>query len=240
MIGDIRAGCVVAEPRTVIEAARRAAGLSQRAVGRDRRRTQQSSVSEYESRRKSPTLDVVERLLDAAITSWRPSRWCLGPCRGSRGRFVLGAGAGLWSVPLPKCFARVQAFKYVFPAEADPGWDRVLRMWDLSATTERIDYYGSSCGRGMVKMVEDSVDGVLLIQAWPQMTLPLPGASGVAASSLTGPRSTRTPPPDPGRCERVDGRGGQTSDGRCRSGGEAPYRVRSAAFVVESFESSQA
>jgi transcriptional regulator with XRE-family HTH domain len=50
---------------TVIESARRAAGLSQRRLA-EIARTQQSSVSEYESRRKSPTLEVVERLLDAA------------------------------------------------------------------------------------------------------------------------------------------------------------------------------
>lgn len=49
----------------MIESARRAAGLSQRRLA-EIARTQQSSVSEYESRRKSPTLEVVERLLDAA------------------------------------------------------------------------------------------------------------------------------------------------------------------------------
>ena len=51
--------------KTVIEKARKAAGLSQSqlAVWAG---TQQSSVSEYESRRKSPTLEVVERLLEAA------------------------------------------------------------------------------------------------------------------------------------------------------------------------------
>ena len=50
---------------TVVEVARRAAGLSQRRLA-DIARTQQSSVSEYESRKKSPTLDVIERLLEAA------------------------------------------------------------------------------------------------------------------------------------------------------------------------------
>ena len=49
----------------MIETARKAAGLSQQQLA-DWARTQQSSVSEYESRRKSPTLEVVERLLGAA------------------------------------------------------------------------------------------------------------------------------------------------------------------------------
>ena len=61
MIGDHR----WVGPMTVIEKARKAAGLSQRRLA-ELARTQQSSVSEYESRRKSPTLEVVERLLDAA------------------------------------------------------------------------------------------------------------------------------------------------------------------------------
>jgi len=49
---------------TVIELARRA-GLSERWLA-EIARTQQSSVSEYEARKKSPALEVVERLLDAA------------------------------------------------------------------------------------------------------------------------------------------------------------------------------
>ena len=48
-----------------IEFARRAAGTSQLQLARAAR-TAQSSISEYESGRKSPTLAVVERLLAAA------------------------------------------------------------------------------------------------------------------------------------------------------------------------------
>ncbi len=55
----------VVESKTVIEIARKAAGLSQRQLA-EWARTQQSSVSEYEARRKSPTLEVVERLVAAA------------------------------------------------------------------------------------------------------------------------------------------------------------------------------
>lgn len=59
-------------PKTVNEVARKAAGLSQRRLA-EIARTQQSSVSEYEPRRKSPTLEVVERLLDE--TSGDPIFW---------------------------------------------------------------------------------------------------------------------------------------------------------------------
>jgi transcriptional regulator with XRE-family HTH domain len=157
--------------KTVIEVARRSAGLSQRRLA-DIARTQQSSISEYERRRKSPTLDVVERLLEAAehelvakpMVFWSHVE---DPDVGS-----FWVPDKLWAVPAPKCFAKVQAFKYVFPAEATQDWTEFLRTWDLSVTTERIAYYELVVQHGMDKMVEDSVDGVLLIQAWPQMTLP--------------------------------------------------------------------
>ena len=109
MIGDI---CGV-EPKTVIEVARRKARLSQRRLA-EIARTQQSSVSEYESRRKSPTLDVVVRLLDAANAELavRPVVFWEFIEDPEIGRF--GVPDRLWSVPIPECFARVQAWRYVF------------------------------------------------------------------------------------------------------------------------------
>ena len=49
-------------PPTVIEVARKRLGASQAQLA-VWARTQQSSISEYESRRKSPTLEVTERIL---------------------------------------------------------------------------------------------------------------------------------------------------------------------------------
>ncbi|MDN5745780.1 MAG: helix-turn-helix domain-containing protein [Nocardioidaceae bacterium] len=157
--------------KTVIEVARRAAGLSQRRLA-GLARTQQSSISEYERRRKSPTLDVVERLLEAAdheLAAKPMVFWELveDPEVGS-----FSVPDKLWSVPVPKCFAKVQAFKYVFPAEVTQDWPKYVRIWDLSVKSERIDYYQLVVQHGMEKMVEDSVDGLLLVQVWPEMTLP--------------------------------------------------------------------
>lgn len=78
----------------------------------------------------------------------------------------------LWSVPIPECFARVQAWKYVFPAEVYASWSEEIRTWDLSNETERVDFYELLLQHGAAPMVEGSVDGVLLIQAWPRMNLP--------------------------------------------------------------------
>jgi transcriptional regulator with XRE-family HTH domain len=108
MIGDI---CWVA-PKTVIEVARRAAGLSQRRLA-EIARTQQSSISEYESRSKSPTLEVVERLLDAANAELavKPMVFFDLIEDPEVGSFVVPDR--LWSVPVPECFARVQVLKYI-------------------------------------------------------------------------------------------------------------------------------
>lgn len=149
---------------TVIEVARRAAGLSQRRLAQ-LGRTQQSSISEYESRRKSPTLEVVERLLDAAGAELvvRPLvvfDYVEDPEVGS-----FAVPDRLWSIPLPTCFARVQVLRNMFGTAEH-------QVWDLSDPTERIEYYSLVLRYGLDQMIEDSVDGVLLIQAWPHLDLP--------------------------------------------------------------------
>lgn len=157
--------------KTVIEVARRAAGLSQRRLA-EIARTQQSSVSEYESRRKSPTLDVVERLVDATNAELVVKPLVFFDLVEDPDGGSFWVPDKLWTVPVPKCFAKVQASKYVFPAEVTREWTERTRTWDLSVESERIDYYELVLQCGMDEMIEDSVDGVLLIQAWPKMTLP--------------------------------------------------------------------
>ena len=152
-------------PKTAIEVARRAAGLSQRRLA-EIARTQQSSVSEYESRRKSPTLEVVERLLDAADAELAVRPMVFFDYREDPvlGSFVVPDR--LWSVPLPDCFARVQVLQYIVHTNDN-------KIWDLSDPAERIGYYELALVHGLEQMLLDSVDGVLLIQAWPHMTLPV-------------------------------------------------------------------
>jgi hypothetical protein len=167
MISDI---CWV-EPTTVIEVARRAAGLSQRRLA-EIARTQQSSISEYESRRKSPTLDVIERLLDAADAKLAAKPLVDFDLIEDPNVGSFWVPDRLWSVPLPTCFAQVQALKWVFPSHSTRTWTHDIRVWDLSREEERIDYYEQVLPYGMLSMLEESVDGILLIQAWPHMKLP--------------------------------------------------------------------
>lgn len=78
----------------------------------------------------------------------------------------------LWSVPIPTCFAQVQALKWVFPSQSTRSWTQNIRVWDLSREAERIDYYEQVLPYGMLPMLQESVDGILLLQAWPHMKLP--------------------------------------------------------------------
>jgi len=149
---------------TVIESARRAAGLSQRRLA-ELARTQQSSVSEYESRRKSPTLEVVERLLDAAdaelaVKPLVEFDYLENPELGS-----FPVPNRLWPVPVPLCFSRVQ----VFPFRSYAGGKET---WDLSDPGERIEFYELVLCRGLDDMLLDTVDAALLVEAWPNMNLP--------------------------------------------------------------------
>lgn len=148
----------------MIESARRAAGLSQRRLA-EIARTQQSSVSEYETRRKSPTLAVVERLLDAAGHELVARPRVFFELREDPEVGSFWVPDRLWSVPWPQCFARVQVLRFIFEIDED-------RIWDLSNPAERIAYYELALVHGLPDVLLESVAAVLLIQAWPDMNLP--------------------------------------------------------------------
>lgn len=154
----------VESSKTVIELARRAAGLSQARLAQIAR-TSQSSVSEYESRRKSPTLEVVERLLDAAAAELAVKPMVFFDVIDDPVVGTFFVPDRLWSIPLPDCFARVQVLQFLFRTEED-------QIWDLSVEAERIAYYALVLRHGLDHQIQDSVDGVLLIQAWPHLNLP--------------------------------------------------------------------
>ena len=176
---------------TVIESARRAAGLSQRRLA-ELARTQQSSVSEYEKRRKSPTLEVVERLLDAADAELTTNR---------RVDFVyledpvlefFAVPNRLWQLPVPRCFDRVQFFPFMKYADGK-------EIWDLSDPAERIEFYELALCYGPDDALVETVDGALLVEAWPNMSLPdsVRAAWQPLIDEAKGGASSEDPPLDP-------------------------------------------
>ena len=151
-------------PKTVIEIARKAMGASQAQLALWAG-TAQSSISEYESRRKSPTLEVVERLLavldfELAIKPVVDFETREDP---EIGQYVIPER--LWSVPMPDCFGKIQVLGALLKQPRP-------RVWDLSVEAERIDYFGWVIGRGVPQLMEESVDGVLLMQVWDRLNIP--------------------------------------------------------------------
>lgn len=174
----------------MIEAARRATGLSQRRLA-ELARTQQSAVSEYESRRKSPTLEVVERLLAAADAELVVRPMVFFDYREDPEIGTFFVPDRLWSVPLPDCFARVQVLKYIFHLDDH-------KVWDLSDTAQRIEYYELALVHGLDHMLLDSVDGLLLLHAWPHMRLPDVVREAWQPAIDAATTSQDRPPRDPG------------------------------------------
>lgn len=177
--------------KTVIEVARKAAGLSQRQLAYWAR-TQQSSVSEYESRHKSPTLEVVERLLDAADHDLVAKPRVFFEYREDPvvGRYLVPDR--LWQVPIPDCYSRV----VVFYLRAITGYD----VWDLSIPEDRVDFYSVALQHGVDETLLNAVDGALLVEAWPSLDLPevIRSAWQPLIDAAKGTRSRRSRPLDPG------------------------------------------
>ena len=71
----------------------------------------------------------------------------------------------LWSLPVPDCFARVQVVRRLLGTDENT-------VWDLSDPGQRVAFYERVLVRGLPEQMEDSVDGVLLTQAWPDLDLP--------------------------------------------------------------------
>lgn len=180
---------LVMEPKTVIETARRAAGLTQGDLAR-RAQTQQSSISEYERKRKSPTLDVVERLVDAADARLVVEPLPLWDEDESKTYFF---PERLWRVPSPQCFARVQVW---FFRSLTGGKD----TWDLAERRDRIEFYEIALQHGLDTIIEPTVDGALLVEAWPDMDIPdkLRAAWQPAIDAASGASLRDEPPLDPG------------------------------------------
>lgn len=150
---------------SIIEFARRAAGMSQWQLARAAR-TAQSSISEYESGRKSPTLAVVERLVGATGADLA----VVPRVEFFRGELPNGGlffvPDRLWSVPPPMCFARMRLKGYEAIGEKP--------VWDMSKRADRVRFYSLLLVHGTPEMIEQAVDGALLVDVWRGLKLPKP------------------------------------------------------------------
>jgi transcriptional regulator with XRE-family HTH domain len=150
---------------TIIELARRSAGLTQAELAR-RAGTTQSTVSMYERRRKVPTLEVVERLMLAAGTDLGMVTavvWDVDYLPGSKEFYY---PSRLWRVEVPFCFAKVVM----------PDLTRQTRqgLWDLRDRADRRRLYEMLLVLGTPEQILRWVDGALLVDIWRELEIPRP------------------------------------------------------------------
>lgn len=149
---------------TLISRAREAAGLSKADLA-ERAGTSRPTLSAYEHGRVSPTLNTVERVLDAAgyqlvitpVLHWRE-------VDVGRGRTA--------SVPdhLPDLSAREALRVLDLPFHIE--WSRPRRSADLADRRQRALIYEAVLREGRPADIESIVDGALLIDLWDELVLP--------------------------------------------------------------------
>lgn len=153
------------EGLTIIEIARRAAGLSQAELARIARTTQ-SAISEYERRRKSPALEVAERLLAAADAGLMVVPQIAFERVDAPGLSPFYVPDRVWPLLPPLCFSRVRM--------PDPRRRTDQEVWNLADREDRIRFYELVLCEGTEETILWSVDGALLVDAWPELKLPAP------------------------------------------------------------------
>ncbi len=143
---------------------RRVAGLSQtewaRVAG-----TSRPTLSAYEHGRKSPTLETVERLLAAVgqVLEAQPRvQWTA---------VDVGRGRVAW-VPstLPRLSAADALRRVALPV--DLNWSHPGRVFDLRDRRDRARAYEIVLREGNSEQLTAVVDGVLLVDLWPELVLP--------------------------------------------------------------------
>lgn len=148
---------------TIIELARRAAGLTQAELARWAGTTQ-SAVSMYERRRKVPMLDVAERLVQAAGADLGLVTTVVWEVDFLPGLKAFWYPDRLWRVEVPGCFDTVLMPDLV--GHTDKG------EWDLRDRTDRRRLYENLMVEGDQHMIMRWVDGALLVDLWTELALP--------------------------------------------------------------------
>lgn len=149
---------------TIIARARRGSGLSQRELAR-RSGTSQPTLSTYEGGGKSPTLVVLERIVNTSGYDLD-----LVP----RVEFATHAGARgepyaipdrLWRLGLENAFAAV-----VLPRHLH--WSGPSRQYDLADRRDRSRVYEIVLREGTPGDLTTYIDGALLVDLWDELVLP--------------------------------------------------------------------
>ena len=166
----------------LLRSVRHAAGLTQAELGA-RANVARPNVAAYEAGRREPLFESAVALLGAAgseIVVEPPLVWSW-----TEGRRPYAVPSRLWRLA-PKYALR----------RFEPGltlwWSGPPRTFDLSQRAERCRLYEIVLREGRPGDIEDTVDGVLLCEAWPDLVLPRSLAAAWAPFVLSAlPGSTR-------------------------------------------------
>lgn len=148
----------------MLRGARHRAGLSQDELAR-RTGTSRPTLSAYEHGRKAPSANTLERLLTAAgarlqtapVVSWREV-----PTGRGRSCWVPSA---LWRLPPGAAFAPI-----VLPIELN--WSAPGRRYEPRDRRQRARLYELLLREGEPADLERHVDGLLLVDLWPELVVP--------------------------------------------------------------------
>lgn len=148
----------------VLLSARTAAGLTQAALS-ERSGIARPNIAAYEHDRRAPLFDTAMALLTAtgASVEIEPAvAW-----RWTDDRRPYAIPSRLWRLSPAACLRRF-----------DPGphlwWSGPRRELDLAQRNDRLRAYELVLREGTPSDIESIVDGVLLCDAWPDLTLPRP------------------------------------------------------------------
>lgn len=148
----------------LVERARRAAGLTQSELAR-RAHTSRPTLSAYENGRKSPSLETLERVLgEAGFDVEAVPRVEFVDVPGARGR-VYRVPTSLPRLPIADALATVAL-------PLDLSWSSPGQEFRLADRVERARLYEIVLREGRPTDVLRYIDGVLLVDAWPQLVVP--------------------------------------------------------------------
>jgi transcriptional regulator with XRE-family HTH domain len=147
----------------LILAARHGGGLTQQELAQ-RAGTSQATLSAYERGLKAPSIQVAERIVEAAgyrLDLVTQVHFTEHTAPGVRPFWVPDR---LWRGKLPECFAIISM--------PDPSHSRGVARFDLRRRPSRRRIYEKLLRRGLPDELIDWVDGALLVDLWDELKLP--------------------------------------------------------------------
>ena len=143
---------------------RRDAGLTQEQLAK-RAKTSHSTLSAYENGRKSPSADTLERLLaESGFELEARPHLTFRKVTGSRGA-VYEVPERLPSLPPERALAAIE-----LPLTLN--WSEPGRRFRLADRADRARVYETVLREGSPEDIRTYIDGILLIDIWPELVLP--------------------------------------------------------------------